>query len=103
MEKVNSQPLLCSVTRLLNEEVMNMSFVNTLTIAADLGVYVGALGVVVTVGFGIAELVGLADRFLAERAIRRAFIRSRKTPMAKVVSLRQRRAVFGQRELERRK
>lgn len=82
---------------------MNTNFVNALTIAADLGVYVGALAVIVAVGFGIAELVGLADRFLAERAIRGAFINRRRTTTAKVISLRQRRKVFGQRELERRK
>ena len=90
-----------------------MTLVNALTdlvsaegagqFAADLGVYIGALAMIVAVGFGIAELVDLADRFLVERAIRRAFIRSRRTPMASVVSLRQTRKVFGQRELERRK
>ena len=80
------------------------TFVNALTILSDLGVCIGALAVVVGIGFGIAELVGFFDRFLAERAIRRAFILSRKTPMASIVSIvsiRQRRAVFGQRELER--
>ena len=77
------------------------TFVNALTILSDLGVCIGALAVVVGIGFGIAELVGFFDRFLAERAIRRAFILSRKTPMASIVSIRQRRAVFGQRVLER--
>lgn len=77
------------------------TFVNALTILSDLGVCAGALAVGVTLGFGFAELMGLVDRFLIERSIRRAFIRSRKTPMASVVSLRQRRAVFGQRVLER--
>jgi hypothetical protein len=82
---------------------MSTSFVNALTIAADLGVYLGALAMIVAVGFGVAELVGLADRFLVERSIRRAFINRRRTTAAKVISLRQRRKVFGQRELERRK
>ena len=79
------------------------NFVNALTIAADLGVYVGALATIVALAMAVAELVGLVDWFLVERSIRRAFIRSRKTPMASVVSLRQTRKVFGQRELERRK
>jgi hypothetical protein len=69
------------------EEVMN--FVSGLTTAADLGVYVGALAVIVAAAFGVAELVGLVDRFLVERSIRRAFIRNRRTPMSKVVSIRQ--------------
>ena len=90
-----------------------MTLVNALTdlvsaegagqFAADLGVYIGALAMIVTAAFGIAELVGLVDRFLVERSIRRAFIARRRTPMAKVISIRQRRAVFGQREIERRK
>lgn len=90
-----------------------MTLVNALTdlvsaegagqFAADLGVYIGALAMIVTAAFGIAELVGLVDRFLVERSIRRAFIARRRTPTAKVISIRQRRAVFGQREIERRK
>ena len=84
------------------------NFVNGLTtdqllLAVDIGVYVGALATIVALAMAVAELVGLVDWFLVERSIRRAFIRSRKTPMASVVSLRQTRKVFGQRELERRK
>ena len=40
-------------------------------IAANLGVYVGALAVIVAMAMAIAELVGLVDRFLVERSIRR--------------------------------
>lgn len=50
---------------------MSQTFVNALTIAADLGVYVGALATIVAVAFGVAELVDLVDRFLMERSIRR--------------------------------
>ena len=58
-----------------------MTLVNALTdlvsaegagqFAADLGVYIGALAMIVAAAFGIAELVGLIDYWRMERTIRR--------------------------------